>query len=810
MTSAFSLEKPPVPAQPLDIKDKIRLDRYAIKGNRNDLKTGDWCVVLTVEHPKFPVKEIGIVRGFLDERSAVGLFDPDQHVLPCALSSEQGENRFVALELISGGDFKKWFIQYVGKVDKLLEYTWGQICHRVALGVASVEKDEATRERVYRDNYEILINEELIPAGRANTGAGTKEYKQDIGATPDQLTLFNCYVIPNAHDSRQGLIESLGIQVEIHSRGGGVGQNWSSARPRTTPVMGVRGRSSGAVSWGGGKSYYTGLIEQGGSRRGATMGMLCDWHPDLIEFITCKLSQKTRRLPDGTIGSPFQYIKNKFEHKFPGSTIYAHGVENANLSVLVSEAFMKAVENDEMWKLVFPDVRHPNYNEDWDGDLPTWIAKHGEESLVVYHTYRARDIYDLIVECNWMSAEPGVVFLEYYRYMSNSNYYRRGRIDATNPCGEQGLPAWGVCNLSAINLSRFVNDEVTGDWKKDVKWNRLAYVIRRAVRFLDNVIDHTPYFFKENEIQQKGERRIGLGEMGLAEMLIRLGLRYGSPEAIEFTDHLHRFMAGVGYHASVDLAAEKGPFPWFDAEGFLSSGHMRENILPAFPELEERIRKYGIRNVTIFTIAPTGSTGTMTGTSTGCEPYFMFSYWRNSRLGMSQIVEPIAIRWFEQNGINPYNEDGSIKDGIFKMLPDYYVTAMDLTPEEHIRMQAAMQKWICSSIAKTINAPNSHTLDDIREMIMLAWKLRLKGFTYYRDGSRDEQVLTSDGATSNLTEKPLVEGLDKLSSEQLAIVQEYVRSCLATDKPDDKQSGMSTEEEMLALSGCIGGKCTLD
>lgn len=780
----MSLKKPLKPEQPLSFKDKIRLDRYAIKGNRNDIAKGDWVVVLTVEHPKFPVKEIGIVKEI--------------------------KGTMADIELISGGSFGEIFTQYVGKTDKLLEYSWEQICHRTALGLASVEKTEDTRTTTYENFFGQLLNGNLVPAGRINTGAGTKEYKESIGATSEELTLFNCYVIPQAQDSRSGMVDSLSTQVEIHSRGGGVGQDWSSGRPRTSPVLGVRGRSSGAVSWGGGKSYYTGLIEQGGSRRGATMGMLRDWHPDLVEFVTSKLSTKPRKLPDGSVGAPIDYIRDKWQSKFPGSTIYAHGIENANLSVLISNDFMSAVANDDEWALEFPDTSHPDYNAMWvdvyQADLPTW--KMAGLPVVTFHTYRARDLRDLMLECMWMSAEPGWVFIDKYRQYSNSNYYPQGLMIATNPCGEQGLPRWGVCNLSAINLAKFVNDKITGNALKDVKWEELGIAVRNGVRFLDNVIDHTPYHFKENKEQQEGERRIGLGVMGFAEMLIKLGIRYGSPEALEFTDDLGGFMTLHGYEESINLAAEKGSFKWFDADGFLSSGHMQINVLPRYPHLEGLIRKHGIRNVTIFTIAPTGSTGTMVGTSTGCEPYFAFTYWRNSRLGMTEVVEDAAASWLENNGYEVTAEN-------LKYLPPYFVSAMELTPEEHILAQAAWQNWVCSSISKTCNAPNEHTVEDIANIIDLAYSKNLKGFTYYRDGSRDEQVLstTSEGlfGGGGTEDKPELAELAKLDSVYLKGLLEIAKGYgifPGQEAQPDNQSGPSTEELTIMLSGCIGGKCS--
>ncbi|MGH2541354.1 MAG: LAGLIDADG family homing endonuclease, partial [Ardenticatenaceae bacterium] len=283
-------------------------------------------------------------------------------------------------------------------------------------------------------------------------------------------------------------------------------------------------------------------------------------------------------------------------------------------------------------------------------------------------------------------------------------------------CGEQPLPSWGICNLGAVNLARFIEDG-------EVDWEMLGQTVRYAVRFLDDVIDATPYFFQENAKQQLQERRVGLGVMGLAEMLIRLGLRYGSAEGNEFLDELFRFFTTEAYKASADYAREKGAFPAFDPARFLRSGFMQ-----AMPEeVRETVNEQGIRNVTLLTVAPTGTTGTMVGTSTGIEPYYFWSYFRKSRLGTHEEVVDVVSEWQEAHPGEP--------------LPDFFVTAMDLTPEAHVRVQATVQRWIDSSISKTSNVPNEYTVEQTAELYELMYELGCKGGTIYRDGSRDEQVL---------------------------------------------------------------------
>ena len=645
------------------ISELVFLDRYAMKDPAKDLQVGDLVVALVKDDPRFPQREAAYVRAV----------DGDT----------------ITLELKSTGEVIK---QERKKVDKPLETHPAQMWDRMAKAIVTVE-DPARREELEKEFRWALENFRFSPGGRINAMLGTGQ----------ELTAYNCFVIPlegndpaTPRDSRQAIIDTLGNMVEIMSRGGGVGINLSTLRPRLAYVKGVNGRSSGAVSWGGLFSFATGLVEQGGSRRGALMLILNDWHPDILDFIKAKRDMGA--------------------------------ITNANISVGVSDDFMKAVDEDREWELVFPDTTDPDYDRLWDGNLKRWRDQY-KKPVNVYRRIRAREMWDTIMESAWMSAEPGVVFLERMNEFSNSWYFED--LISTNPCGEQPLPGWGVCNLGHINLSRFVRDG-------EVLWDDLRRAVRLGVRFLDNVIDITPYFFPKNEQVQKAERRVGLGTMGLGEMLIRLGLRYGSDESIAFIDKLYRFIATEAYLASIDLAREKGPFPRFEADKFLQS-----RFVQGMPkEVQEGIAKYGIRNVCLLTQAPTGSTGTMVGTSTGIEPYYSWTYWRNGRLGMKEVKEAIVEQWFaEHPEVEPKLEN----------LPDYFVTAMDLTPREHIRVQAAIQRWTDSSISKTANCPNSYTVQQTKELYEYAYRLGCKGVTIYRDGSRDVQVLSrkeENGAAS--------------------------------------------------------------
>ncbi|MFY9573426.1 MAG: adenosylcobalamin-dependent ribonucleoside-diphosphate reductase [Blastocatellia bacterium] len=639
-----------------ELGQKIFLDRYALKDmSKRTLAPGDMVIVCV--DAKSGQREIGIVSA-MDETAA------------------GGAGR-VTVELRDGTKIE-CLSEHVAKP---IETEPEQMMERVARGIAAIEGDSADE---WYQNFRWLLNGwKFVPAGRILTAAGTDQ----------QLTFYNCYVIPSPKDSRRGIVDTLSQMMEIMSRGGGVGINVSSLRPRHAYVKGVNGRSSGSVSWGALYSFVTGLIEQRGSRRGALMLILNCWHPDVVEFITSKREMGK--------------------------------ITNANISVGITDRFMDAVHANADWDLVFPDPGEPDYLQTWDGNLDKWLA--AGKRVIVHKTVKARAIWDSIIESAWASAEPGAFFIERSNKMSNSWYYDAGYLGCTNPCGEQPLPGFGVCNLGAINLSKFVSEG-------DVAWDELGQAVRYAVRFLDDVIDATPYFFDENYAQQKAERRIGLNTMGLAEMLIRLGIRYGSEESVQFIDRLYRFISGEAYHASSEIAAEKGPFPMFDGEKFLQSGYMQK-----MPDvIRDEVREKGVRNVTLLTQAPNGTIGTMVGTSTGIEPFYFWNYFRKSRLGKHEERVNVLEEWQQAHPGEP--------------LPGYFVTAMDLAPEEHVKVQAAIQRWVDSSISKTCNLPASYTAEQTREVYELLYRLGCKGGTIYRDGSRDVQVL-------NLKEE------DKVASE---------------------------------------------
>ncbi|OGE87525.1 MAG: ribonucleoside-diphosphate reductase, adenosylcobalamin-dependent [Candidatus Doudnabacteria bacterium RIFCSPLOWO2_02_FULL_49_13] len=629
-----------------ELGEKIFLDRYAIKDAKKETMTVGDTVVVCV-NLKTGQREIGTVEKV----------DQANHEVIVKLRDGSLETR--AIE----------------HVDKPLETVPEQMFERIAKHIASVEATPEAQTEWEGRFRELMDDWKYVPAGRIFTGAGTGQ----------NLTYYNCYVIPSPKDSRQGIFDTLGQMAEIMSRGGGVGINVSTLRPRYAYVKGVNGRSSGAVSWASLYSFVTGLIEQGGSRRGALMLILNVWHPDVIDFINSKKE--------------------------------AGRITNANISVGITDDFMLAVKNDQPWDLIFPDTSDPMFKDRWDGNITRWKEIGGR--VIKHKTVRAKDIWENIISSAWGSAEPGMYFIDRANYYSNSGYY--ADLPCTNPCGEQPLPAWGVCNLGHVNLAKHVDTA-----KKDVDWNKLKRTVQDAVRFQDNVIDATPYFFDQNYKQQMSERRVGMGTIGLAEMLINLGLRYGSPQGVEFIDKLYQFIAITAYETSIDLAREKGTFGQFDAEQFLQSGFMKK--MPEY--IRHLVRQYGIRNVTILTQAPTGTIGTMVGTSTGVEPFFSWTYFRKSRLGVHQEHIKLAKDWLDAHP--------------GESLPDYFVTAMELTPEEHVRVQAAVQRWTDSAISKTVNAPENYTVEQTAKLYEMLYDLGCKGGTIYRDGSRDEQILATD------------------------------------------------------------------
>ena len=561
-------------------------------------------------------------------------------------------------------------------IEKTPEDMW----HRVAHAVAKIEKPDA-RLHWEEKFYDAMQDFVFVPGGRILSGAGTG-YK---------VTFYNCFVIPSPKDSRGGILSTLSNMVEIMARGGGVGINLSTLRPRGSRVKKVNGFSSGPINWAELFSVATkDIIQQGGTRRGALMLMLWDWHPDIEEFITVK-QDLTK-------------------------------INGANLSVCVSDAFMEAVKKDADWNLIFPDTQDPDYDTKWDGYMPNWLAL-GKTPKII-KTVKARELWDLVAKAAWTSAEPGVVFMERYNKQFNNNYYEF--VNCVNPCGEEGLPYWGVCNLCSINLAALVREDGT------MNYERLQEVAKIGVRFQDNVVDADVYIFDEiRKVQLEGERRIGLGTMGLGDALIKMKIRYGSKESLVVIDKIYKTIRDAAYESSILIAKEKGPFPKIDKKKHVA-GYFPSQLPEA---LKTKMKRYGIRNSLLLQQAPTGSTSMLSGVSSGIEPVYEFEYMRHDRLGDHVIRHALYDEWFEQfkatNGREPTKVDR----------PDYFASANDLTPENHVEVQAAIQKYVDASISKTVNAPNVHTVEDVKRIYTLAYDLGCKGIAYMREGSR-QGVLT--------------------------------------------------------------------
>ena len=1048
----------------------ILLDRYGQKDpqKKQNLKVGD-IVIAIVDNESSDMKQ---------RREVAEVIKINGDKITVYLMNEQSE---ITLN--------------INLIDRPLETNPQDLQARVAKGIAAVENEDI--RSYWASQFEWLLEDwKFVPGGRILTTSGTDQ----------DLSLFNCFVIPSPKDSRSGIMKTLTDMAELMARGGGVGINVSSLRPKNAYVKGVNGRSSGSVSWGALYSFVTGLIEQGGSRRGALMLILNDWHPDILKFISSKTQSGK--------------------------------ITNANISVGISDAFMAAVKDNKDWTLRFPDTSFEKYDDEWNGNLEQWEAK--GYPVINYKTVKAKEIWDTIVKSAWASAEPGLWFRDRANKTSNSYYLTNGEIICTNPCitgdtlvytnkglvkaeklfdeetdikvaidgrfgksmeaasrvfstgikqvyrlqtkegysvratanhqimtpkgwvelknlqegdlihihnqeggfgdkgslelgriigwytgdgtnnrnasvlsfwdndrelsemfseyvndltdgtqlsnrsyttnvqtiekrreqrvssvrlkrildqysipenkllvpeivyegtremqkgylqslfsadgtvskniekgitvrlasnnipllegvqkvlinfgiaskiyknrrttnqallpdgkgghklynqkqlnelviskenvitwkeeigflqstkndklnvvtenrkrgfykepfvakiesiieegfervydltqptthsfiangivvhncAEQGLPANACCNLGAINLSQFWDKE-----SKSVDWNKLIKTTRIAVRFLDNVIDASHYHIKEIENQQKGERRIGLGIMGLAELLIKAEVKYGSKEGNRFTSSVMKKIRDIAYDESCRIAEEKGAFPYFNEEGYFKSLYSQ-----ALEETtKQKIRENGIRNVTLLTVAPTGTTGTMIDTSTGIEPYFSWKFFRKGRLGIFEQNVPIAQQWLDENkGQN---------------LPEYFVTAMDLTPEEHVLAQAEVQMWVDSSISKTVNCPNDWTVEQVSNLYMLMYNTGCKGGTIYRDGSRDEQVLnlTLDQAKDGNKKEEIK--TDKTIEKQLDTKNNLTSINLPKDNVELKHLPIQRTKRPSALGG---------
>jgi len=531
-----------------------------------------------------------------------------------------------------------------------------RVAHAVALGDKKFGAGKKDIEKTELEFFELMTSFKFLPNSPTLMNAGT-----DLGQ------LSACFVLP-VDDSLEGIFDSIKYTALIHQSGGGTGFSFSRLRPEGDVVRSSGGVASGPISFMSVFDAATNVIKQGGRRRGANMGILRVDHPDIMNFIVCK--QK-----EGTLA-------------------------NFNISVAITDKFMKALEDGTDYELINPHTKK------------------------VSGTLSAQTVFDMITNMAWNNGEPGVIFIDSINKRNPTP--QLGEIESTNPCGEQPLLPYESCNLGSINLGKFVKD-------KAINWEDLDQTVRNAVHFLDNVIEQNKYPLLAIRDMAYKTRKIGLGVMGFADMLVTLRIPYNSESGVKMAKKLMSFIQETALEESSRLGKERGSFPAF-AESPLAKNwkHMR--------------------NATVTTIAPTGTIGIIANTSSGVEPLFALAYVRSNVLDNDSLVE--VNRTFEKMAKenNFYNNDliAALAQGVsLAGMPDVpawikevFVTSHQITPEWHIRMQAAFQKFTDNAVSKTINFPNSATVEQVREAYLTAYKLGCKGLTIYRDGSRDMQVLT--------------------------------------------------------------------
>ena len=552
-----------------------------------------------------------------------------------------------------------------------------ELFRRVAGAIAASDRrydENADCEALADSFYRMMTNLEFLPNSPTLMNAG-----RPLGQ------LSACFVLP-VEDTMEGIFETIKQAALIHKSGGGTGFSFSRLRPCGSAVNSTGGVASGPISFMKVFNMATEAVKQGGTRRGANMGILRVDHPDIMEFIHCKTNNKE--------------------------------ITNFNISVGLTEKFMNAVEAGKDYELVDP---------------------HGGR---VTGTLNAREVFECIVDAAWHNGEPGIIFLD--RLNRDNVVPKAGEIESTNPCGEQPLLPYESCNLGSINLTKMLREE-NGVYSFD--WDKLKATAKKAVHFLDNVIDANKYPLKEIDFMTKQTRKVGLGVMGWADALLRLKIPYNSEQAVRLAETVMRAVTEAGREESRELAKARGTFPLF-----------QESTLDQ--ELPQR-------NATVTTIAPTGTLSLLASCSSGVEPIFGYVYIRNIMDGTEMIeVKPILREVLEERGL--YSDElmkkiakqGSLEgiEEIPEEIRRVFVSAHEVSPEFHIRMQAAFQRHTDNAVSKTVNFCNSATREEVAEVYKLAFRLGCKGVTIYRDGSRSEQVLNIGKVKKDGQEESPAEG----------------------------------------------------